>query len=394
MKIVISSGHGLHSPGARDIIDEVTEARRVTDRVAEFLRSAGVGTDVFHDNVTRPPNSTVNPIVAHHNGQTRNLDVSVHFNSVAGTRDAGIGVETLYRTGNAETHALASRVSRAIAGASGLLLRRGDGTWARSDLGFLNRTERPAILLEVCFVNSRTDVRLYRENFDAICRAIAETLAGRAIEATTPGLSVTPEELDILHRIVWAEARGEDALGQQLVVNVIMNRVNSPDFPDTIRDVVFQPGQFTPITNGAFDRATPDQRMRDAVQAALDGADNSRGALFFRTIRGAEGSWHEQALRPLFDHGGHRFYTTRERASVPTTATVLPSGFKEGDIVQFTGGGVFVSSTAATPTSTRGASRCTVTQANPGARNPLHLISEDGGGVWGWVAAADVQTIR
>ena len=90
--------------------------------------------------------------------------------------------------------------------------------------------------------------------------------------------------------------RGEDALGQQLVVNVVVNRVNSPDFPDTIRDVVFQPGQFTPVMNGAFERATPDRRIRDAVQAAFSGEDNSRGALFFRAVRGAEGSWHERAL--------------------------------------------------------------------------------------------------
>jgi len=118
--------------------------------------------------------------------------------------------------------------------------------------------------------------------FDEIVRRLNES----GSEAETAS-TVTPEELDILHRIVWAEARGEDALGQQLVVNVIMNRVNSPQFPDTIRDVVFQPGQFTPITNGAFDRATPDRRIRDAVQAALSGEDNSQGALFFRAIRGA-----------------------------------------------------------------------------------------------------------
>ena len=193
--------------------------------------------------------------------------------------------------------------------------------------------------------------------------------------------TVTPDELDILHRIVWAEARGEDARGQQLIVNVIMNRVNSPGFPDTLRDVVFQPGQFSPIANGAFERATPDQRIRDAVQAAISGEDNSQSATFFRALRGAEGSWHEQNLKRLFEHGAHRFY--RER-------TVARADFAVGDIVQFAGGGVFASSTAATPASTRGASRCKVTQANPGARNPLHLISEDGGGVWGWVQRESV----
>ena len=117
-------------------------------------------------------------------------------------------------------------------------------------------------------------------------------------------------ELDILYRIAWAEARGEDNKGLILVINVIMNRVNSPRFrnQNSIREVVFAPRQFTPITNGAFDRATPNQRIKDAVHRALRGEDYSRGALFFRAVRGAEGSWHETALTALFDHGGHRFY--------------------------------------------------------------------------------------
>jgi S-DNA-T family DNA segregation ATPase FtsK/SpoIIIE len=65
---------------------------------------------------------------------------------------------------------------------------------------------------------------------------------------------------------------------------------------------------FILITNGSFDRATPNQRIKDLVIRALRGEDYSRGALFFRTIRGAEGGWHESALTRLFDHGTHRFY--------------------------------------------------------------------------------------
>ena len=114
---------------------------------------------------------------------------------------------------------------------------------------------------------------------------------------------------DILYRIAWAEARGEDEKGIVLVTNVIINRVNSPQFPNTIRDVIFQPNQFTPVINGAFERATPDERIRNAVHRALRGEDYSpQGALFFRAVRGAEGSWHERTLTRLFDHGGHRFY--------------------------------------------------------------------------------------
>ena len=78
-KIVISSGHGLHSPGAGDLIDEVTEARRVTDRVAEILQDAGVDITVFHDDITRPPNSTVNTINAAHNRLQRDLPKLRYF---------------------------------------------------------------------------------------------------------------------------------------------------------------------------------------------------------------------------------------------------------------------------------------------------------------------------
>ena len=147
-------------------------------------------------------------------------------------------------------------------------------------------------------------------------------------------LSFSDEELDILYRIAWAEARGEDDIGIILVINVVMNRVNDRQFPGTIREVVFAPRQFSPVWNGAFDRAKPDQRIKDAVHRALRGEDFSHGALYFRTVcervctqctqqftcvnehecnscsnsRGAEGSWHETALTALFDHGAHRFY--------------------------------------------------------------------------------------
>ena len=324
MKILISSGHALHVQGARDVIDEVTEARRVTNRVASFLRSIDVDVGVFHDDTSRNQRDNINTIVDWHNARTRDLDVSVHFNAVAGTRDAGIGVETCYRDGNAKTKQLASNVSRAISAASGLILRRGDGTWGRDNLGFLNRTTAPAILLEVCFVNSREDVRLYERHFDAICAAIASAISERDVEPPNANdePQFTDEEMDILARIVWAEARGEDDQGMALVVKVIMNRMKSPRFPNanTVRDVVFAPGQFTPITNGMFDKAMPDNRIRAAVKAAITGTDCSRGALFFRAIRGAEGSWHETALQRLFDHGAHRFYTHRDAAPTPAPA--------------------------------------------------------------------------
>ena len=509
MKIVISSGHGLHIPGAKDLIDEVIEARRVTDRVAEILQDAGVDVSVFHDDTTRPPDNTVNTINAYHNKLQRDLDVSVHFNSVAGgTRDEGIGVETLYREGNAEMRNLASRISKAISKASGLILRRNDGTWGRNDLGFLSRTNIDrAVLLEICFVNSRTDVRLYQENFEDICRGIAESLIGRGIDShlmqsqpvkppqptkpypepqsvkpdphSTPksqdspakpypeSASVKPdpcptsvksdpsakpkphptpknpdppltpktppsprkitldilgkvqdiggyiengatfvrltdfcdavglraswdekrrlplvtkaddiigaildndnasgtildadntsgtildadntsskvldadnitgttlntvepehllacqEDIRLLKEIVHWEARGEDEKGQILVANVIFNRVNSPNFPDTIKEVIFANSinsqgiktfQFTPVSRDTFGTAKPNDLTISAVNRALAGVDYSQGATFFHAISHLSPDvWHERAvwegrLVHLFDYGG------------------------------------------------------------------------------------------
>ena len=190
MNIAISSGHGLFVRGARGIIDEVDEARKVTDRVAAILRSAGVNASAFHENNARTVSDNVGAIVRHHNSQRRDLDVSIHFNSTATgiIEDRAIGVEVLHHTNNQSTRQLAGRVARAISGASGLLLRHqpDSGAVARNNLSFLNNTTAPAILIEVCFVVSRTDVRLYQEHFDKICTTIAETISGQMIKPPTP----------------------------------------------------------------------------------------------------------------------------------------------------------------------------------------------------------------
>lgn len=190
MRIVISSGHGLFVRGASGIIDEVDEARRVTNRVGEILRLEGTLVDIFHENSARTSAANVNNIVQHHNRQTRDLDVSIHFNSTAaGTiEDRAIGVEVLHFTGNQTTRTLAGRVARAISDASGLLLRhqQDSGAVARNNVGFLANTTAPAILIEVCFVVSRTDVGLYRQFFEEICTAIAASISGRTISVPKP----------------------------------------------------------------------------------------------------------------------------------------------------------------------------------------------------------------
>ncbi|MGG3803184.1 N-acetylmuramoyl-L-alanine amidase [Metabacillus fastidiosus] len=175
-KFVISSGHSLLVRGAADLIDEVNESRRVTNRVAEYLKELSCSVCVFHDDNSRTQRDNINIIVKHHNSQQRELDVSVHFNAASKT-DSPRGVEVLYV--NDKYKALAEKVSKAIADVSGLINR---GAKKRTNLGFLNGTNKPAILIEVCFVDSKADVQIYKSKFDEICGAIVESLSGKKVE--------------------------------------------------------------------------------------------------------------------------------------------------------------------------------------------------------------------
>jgi len=179
---VISSGHGKLIRGASGCLDEVNEARRVVDRVAELLRSINEPVKVFHDNSSTSQSQNLSTIVNYHNSQSRDFDISVHFNAYQ-TTSKPMGTEVLYVT----QQALAAKVSTAIASAIGLPNR---GAKYRSDLKFLNSTKKPAILIEVCFVDSSADATNYQQKFDSVCRAIVQSLTGK----TLPPINVVPSE--------------------------------------------------------------------------------------------------------------------------------------------------------------------------------------------------------
>src|SRR5262245_5903782 len=181
-RIVISSGHGKLVRGASGILDEVDEARKVVERVAELLGSLGVEVTTFHDDTSTTQNENLETIVAFHNGEDRDLDISVHFNAYVETADP-MGTEVLYVTQST----LADNVSAAIA-SCGFINRGGK---QRTDLYFLNNTDKPAILIEVCFVDSEADADTYGEQFDNICTAIAEEMVGAEEEADPPPAMVT-----------------------------------------------------------------------------------------------------------------------------------------------------------------------------------------------------------
>lgn len=123
------------------------------------------------------------------------------------------------------------------------------------------------------------------------------------------------EDYDILLRIVEAEAGGEDEEGKLLVANVVLNRMNSEAFPDSVKEVVMQRSggvsQFSPVSSGRIWRVTVSEETASAVQRALEGEDLSQGALYFAARKRADSSsmrWFDEHLTFLFRHGGHEFF--------------------------------------------------------------------------------------
>lgn len=127
--------------------------------------------------------------------------------------------------------------------------------------------------------------------------------------------NLAEEDMDILRRIVEAEAGNQDVEGRLLVANVVLNRVASEKFPDSVKEVVFQEengvNQFSPVSNGSIWTVTISEETDEAVERALEGEDISDGALYFVARKYADDnkvSWFDRYLTYLFEHGGHEFF--------------------------------------------------------------------------------------
>jgi len=189
MKIAMSSGHSKAVRGAAGPspwgLDEVNEARKVVESTATALREMGVACVTFHDDTSTSQSANLNKIVSWHNSQTRDADLSIHFNAYQVTQ-GGRGHESLYTSGKGEQ--IAKKIVGSVCTASGLINR---GAKYRSDLAFLNGTNKPACLVEVCFVDAKADTDIYRARYGDICSAIAGALAG---EDAAPGPEPEPPD--------------------------------------------------------------------------------------------------------------------------------------------------------------------------------------------------------
>ena len=121
------------------------------------------------------------------------------------------------------------------------------------------------------------------------------------LEAPVKSFSATPEEIELLCALTWAEARGEDDYGKRLVIDTVLNRVEHEKFPNTIREVVYARGQFSPAFDGSLNRGYGQitEELRTLVKEELANRTNNE-VIYFNAIRFMYG-------RSLFKHGGHYF---------------------------------------------------------------------------------------
>lgn len=225
MIISISAGHSKSGVGvgAIGLINESTENRVVKNAVVKFLKAAG---HTVHDctiDTFTDANKGVRDIVTKHNNTTRDLDVQIHFNSGAKDttgNDKTTGSEVLVYSSSTSANTQAKRVCANLADV-GFVNR---GVKVRNDLWFLRKTEKPAILIETCFVDDADDVALYKASIDKVARAIAEGIVNESLTVVNESkTSVTNVNITVTRPVVSYDDSNDSVKTIQRLLNVYLN---------------------------------------------------------------------------------------------------------------------------------------------------------------------------
>lgn len=148
----------------------------------------------------------------------------------------------------------------------------------------------------------------YNESFKYIIESIKNNIIAKTDQSSTStNKASTGDMVDLLARLINGEARGEPYQGQVAVGAVVLNRVKSSEFPNTISSVIYQKNQFSCIKDGQFNKKIDkDSTVYKAAQEAISGSDPSNGALFFYNPKTTKSKW-LFSLKTLATIGNHRF---------------------------------------------------------------------------------------
>ena len=151
-------------------------------------------------------------------------------------------------------------------------------------------------------------VRLFQSKNGLTVDGIAgpKTLAAMGIfTSSSGGGSASNSDLNLLAHLIYAEARGEPYSGQVAVGAVVLNRVKSSKFPNSVAGVIYQPGAFDVVSDGQINYA-PNTNAINAARDALNGWDPTYGCIYYFNPNTATSSWIWS--RPyVITIGNHRF---------------------------------------------------------------------------------------
>lgn len=152
-------------------------------------------------------------------------------------------------------------------------------------------------------------VKYFQRKNGLVVDGIAGTNTLRAMgimnSSTSSSSSNSSSDLNLLARVIYGEARGEPYEGQVAIAAVVLNRVRSSSFPNSISGVIYQPGAFTAVSDGQIN-LTPNSTARKAAQDALNGWDPTYGSIYYFNPNTAtnEWIWSRPYVRTI---GKHRF---------------------------------------------------------------------------------------
>lgn len=175
------------------------------------------------------------------------------------------------------------------------------GGFAILSMYTVRATDNPRIIPEsiVSVVETETSTEAQESETDSFIFDEYDTEAETATHTADVRI-ISDEELELLALVTMAEAEDESELGKRLVIDTVLNRVDSPHFPNTIIDVIYQKHQFTSMWNGRYKQTYVDDYVRNLVLEELKDRTNS-DVIFFRMDR------YSDYGTPLFKEDGHYF---------------------------------------------------------------------------------------
>lgn len=197
MNVFTNPGHTVRGKGtgAKGYICESTENRIMVDLVNEYLRKGGAFVKTAK---VDEANNYLELQVRHaNNAGSMDVVVQIHFNA-----GGGVGTEVLYTSSKGKVFA-----ERVVKELSKHFKNR--GAKKRTDLYWLNNTKAPSILIEICFVDSKSDTDYYKSNKRAIAKSIAEGIIGKEIREE-------PSQADIIYQVVLGSYRVRENADNEL----------------------------------------------------------------------------------------------------------------------------------------------------------------------------------